>query len=103
MRFRAHAATPFLQCLGAALLLLVFAASDGRSADFIDAAGRRVVAPDRVGRVMAADRSAEVLILVLAPNKLGAWPRAQTRRSAATLRPSAGDPMAAGRQSRQHG
>src|SRR3954449_431834 len=79
MRSRAHAATPFLQCLGAALLLLVFAASEGRSADFIDAAGRRVVVPDRVGRVMAADRSAEVLILVLAPSKLAGLGREPRR------------------------
>src|SRR5437764_12017247 len=81
MRFRAHAATLFLQCLGAALLLLVFGGSVARSAEFTDAAGRRVAVPDRVGRVMAADRTAEVLVLVLAPDKLAGLGR-EPRRGA---------------------
>jgi iron complex transport system substrate-binding protein len=62
----------------AALLLLaaaVFtvtltAAGPARSAEFTDAAGRRVELPGHIGRVMPAERNAEVLVFVLAPNKL---------------------------------
>jgi iron complex transport system substrate-binding protein len=81
MRFRAHAATLFVKCMGLALLLLAVGGSSARSAEFIDAAGRRVVVPDRVGRVMAADRTAEVLVLVLAPDKLAGLGR-EPRRGA---------------------
>jgi iron complex transport system substrate-binding protein len=65
--------------LVAALLLLVFAGSYARSAEFTDAAGRRVVVPDRIGRVLAADRTAEVLVLVLAPDKLAGLGREPRR------------------------
>src|SRR5947199_2283689 len=79
MRFRAHAATLFVQCMGLAMLLLAIGGSGARSAEFIDAAGRRVVVPDRVGRVMAADHTAEVLVLVLAPDKLAGLGREPRR------------------------
>jgi iron complex transport system substrate-binding protein len=60
---------------GAALLLILMAAffigaGPARAAEFMDAAGRRVVLPDRIGRVMAASPTAEVLVFVLAPDKL---------------------------------
>ena len=79
MRFCAHAATLFVQCMGLAMLLLAIGGSGALSAEFIDAAGRRVVVPDRVGRVMAADHTAEVLVLVLAPDKLAGLGREPRR------------------------
>jgi iron complex transport system substrate-binding protein len=78
MALRSPAAKFSQKCLGVALLLLVLAALPARSAEFTDAAARRVVVPDYIGRVMAADRTAEVLVLVLAPDKLaglGSEPR----------------------------
>src|SRR5437763_15142664 len=79
MRFCAHAATLFVQCMGLAMLLLAIGGSGARSAEFTDAAGRRVAVPDRVGRVMAADRTAEVLVLVLTPDKLAGLGREPRR------------------------
>src|SRR5260370_1313467 len=40
------------------------------AADFIDAGGRHVVLPDHIGRVLPAERNAEVMVFVLAPDKL---------------------------------
>jgi iron complex transport system substrate-binding protein len=64
--------------LPAALLaaLLVFAAAlsiaagPAGAAPFLDAAGRRVILPDTISRILPAERNAEVLIYVLAPDKL---------------------------------
>ena len=52
------------------ILLLPLFAGPGRAASFVDSAERYVVLPDRVGRVMAANQSAAVLVFVLAPEKL---------------------------------
>ena len=60
------------------LFVTVFA-MPGRAADFVDSAERYVVLPDRIGRVMAADQSAAVLVFVLAPEKLVGWSRPLTR------------------------
>src|SRR5437016_12818020 len=70
----------------AALFLLV-AAPPGRAGDFTDAAGRRVVLPDAIARVLPADRNAEVLVFVLAPDKLVGLSRLPER---STLLPGAG-------------
>src|ERR1700747_2518764 len=62
-----------------ALCLALFAVP-ARAADFVDSAERYVVIPDRIGRVMAADQSAAVLVFVLAPEKLVGWdPTMHTR------------------------
>jgi iron complex transport system substrate-binding protein len=66
-------------CLGAALLLVFSTISAARSAEFTDGAGRRVLIPDRIGRVLAADPTAEVLVLVLAPDKLAGLGREPRR------------------------
>src|SRR4051794_24870732 len=57
---------------GAALALVSFigAGAPAVSAVFTDAAGRRVDLPDTIRRVLPAERSAEVLVFVLAPDKL---------------------------------
>ena len=62
------------------LVCLALFAVPGRAADFVDSAERYVVIPDRVGRVMAADQSAAVLVFVLAPEKLVGWSRPLTRQ-----------------------
>jgi iron complex transport system substrate-binding protein len=58
----------------AALLLLAGAApmsaGPAHSADFTDAAGRRVVLPEPIRRILPAERNAEVLVFVLAPDRL---------------------------------
>jgi len=66
------------------LFVTVFA-MPGRAADFVDSAERYVVLPDRIGRVMAADQSAAVLVFVLAPEKLVGWSRPLTREQRAYL------------------
>src|SRR5271165_1694197 len=67
------------------LFLLLLVAASGRAADFVDSTERYVVLPDRVGRVMAADQSAAVLVFVLAPEKLLGWSRPLTREQRAYL------------------
>ena len=69
------------KCLGTTLLLLaaiaLFAPTRAAwSAEFTDAAGRHVTLPDRIGRILPAERNAEVLIYVLAPDKLAGISRA---------------------------
>jgi iron complex transport system substrate-binding protein len=63
--------------LFAALAVSLFSAALGLSSagaeEFTDSAGRIVVLPDRISRVMAASPSAEVLVYVLAPQKLIGW------------------------------
>jgi iron complex transport system substrate-binding protein len=68
-----------------AFLFLALFAVPGRAADFVDSAERYVAIPDRIGRVMAADQSAAVLVFVLAPEKLVGWSRPLTREQRAYL------------------
>jgi iron complex transport system substrate-binding protein len=73
-------------CWLAAWIVLLFAglfAAPVGAAGFVDSAERYVVVPDRVGRVMAADQSAAVLVFVLAPEKLVGWSRPLTREQRA--------------------
>lgn len=60
---------PFAATL-AALALSAAMAMPAGAADFTDAAGRHLIVPDRINRVMAAEPTADVLIAVLAPQKL---------------------------------
>jgi iron complex transport system substrate-binding protein len=57
----------------AALLLGVLGATPGMAGEFTDSAGRIIVVPDRISRVMAADQAAAVLVYVLTPDKLVGW------------------------------
>ena len=80
MPLRSPAALLCQKCLVASLLLLAGAAllistGPARAADFIDAAGRSVVLPDPIRRIMPAERNAEVLVFVLAPDKLAGLSR----------------------------
>jgi iron complex transport system substrate-binding protein len=59
--------------LAAVLSFAVFGALPATAGEFTDSAGRIVLIPDRVGRVLPADPAAEVLVYVLAPKKLGGW------------------------------
>ena len=54
-------------------LFLVLLTGHGRAAGFVDAAERYVMLPDRIGRVMTANPAADVLVFVLAPEKLLGW------------------------------
>ena len=68
MRFRLSAIVFSIPLLTA---LIVGAPGDSaRAAAFTDSAGRRVVLPDHIGRVLPAERNAEVLLFVLVPDKL---------------------------------
>ena len=66
--------------LMAALLLLALGIAPAFAAQFTDAAGRRVELPDNISRIMPADRDAEVLMYVLAPDKLVGLERGAGRR-----------------------
>ncbi len=69
----------------AILLWVALAATPAGAREFADAAGRRVLVPDRVARVMAADRAAAVLVYVLAPQRLIGWPAPLTPQQRAYL------------------
>src|SRR5215469_774242 len=67
------------------VLPLLFIGHLGQAAGFVDAAERYVVVPDRAGRVMTANRPADVLVFVLAPEKLVGWSTPLTRAQRAYL------------------
>lgn len=75
-------------CLPAAILAallvplaaLLLATRPADAAAFIDAAGRQVVLPDRIGRILPAERNAEVLVFVLAPDRLAGLEAGPGRR-----------------------
>jgi iron complex transport system substrate-binding protein len=52
------------------MVTLLGAAVPATAAIFTDAAGRRVNLPDRIARILPAERNAEVLVFALAPDKL---------------------------------
>src|SRR5579863_4331454 len=83
MPLRSPAATLATSLVLAAALLLYPGLSTGsaRSADFTDAAGRRVVLPDQIRRIMPAERNAEVLVFVLAPDRIAGLDRGSGRGS----------------------
>src|SRR6478736_209088 len=56
-----------------ALIFVVLFTGSGRAAGFVDSAERYVVVPDRIARVLPANPSADVLVFVLAPEKLVGW------------------------------
>jgi iron complex transport system substrate-binding protein len=60
----------------AALLLATLIGVSAKAGDYTDSAGRHVVLPDHIGRVLTAGPSADALVFVLAPDKLMGWSRA---------------------------
>src|SRR5438105_192878 len=74
-----------LLALPIAFVFLVLLAGHCRAADFVDSAERYVLLRDRIGRVMAADQAAAVLIYVLAPEKLVGWSRPLSREQRAYI------------------
>src|SRR5690242_14474337 len=65
-----------LLSLASALFIATAAAG---AADFVDAAGRRVGRPAQINRILPAERNAEVLVFVLAPEKLAGMSRVRGR------------------------
>jgi iron complex transport system substrate-binding protein len=65
--------------LVAAVFLAVSGALPAMAEEFSDSAGRIVQLPNHINRVMVADTTAEVLIYVLAPDKLIGWTQAFPR------------------------
>jgi iron complex transport system substrate-binding protein len=68
-----------------ALLFLALSVTSSHAAGFVDWAERYVVVPDRIGRVMPANQSTDVLIYVLAAEKLAGWSEAPSRGQRAYL------------------
>lgn len=62
----------------AAFLVMLLAGRVG-AAGFVDASERYVVIPDRIGRVLTANPPADLLVFVLAPEKLLGWSTRLTR------------------------
>jgi iron complex transport system substrate-binding protein len=63
----------------AALVALLLTALPVGAAEFTDSAGRRVVLPAQIGRIMAAGPASAVFVYVLTPEKLIGWPQALSR------------------------
>lgn len=60
-------------------LALVFAAAPARSDEFTDSAGRRVMLPAEIDRIMPAGPASAVFVYALVPQKLIGWPLALSR------------------------
>src|SRR6516165_10133640 len=73
--------------LPGALTVLLFATlvGSGPATAFVDSAERYVVVPERIGRVIAVNQTAAVLVFVLAPEKLVGWTDALSRSQQAYL------------------
>ena len=74
-----------LRSLAWMLVALLLVPGPARAAGFVDAAERYVAVPDRVGRIMTVSRAADVLVFVLAPEKLVGWSTPLTRAQRAYL------------------
>lgn len=66
---------------------LMLLAGSAQAGGFVDAAERYVNVPDRVGRIMTANPPADVLVFVLAPEKLIGWSAPLSRGQRAYLPP----------------
>jgi len=69
----------------AVLIFFTLFTVPGRAAEYVDSAGRHVILPDRIERVMPAGMAAAVLIFVLAPDKLIGWSQPLSRAQRAYL------------------
>ena len=62
-----------------AILLALLMASAANAGLFIDSAGRRVMLPDRIERIMPAGPASAVFVYVVVPDKLIGWPEPLSR------------------------
>ena len=69
----------------AILLTLLFVLPAANAGLFIDLAGRRVVLPDNIERIMAAGPASAVFVYVVVPDKLIGWSEPLTRAQRALL------------------
>jgi iron complex transport system substrate-binding protein len=69
----------------AVLLLSMLFAASVRAAEFTDSAGRRVMVPDQVERIMPAGPASAVFVYALVPNKLIGWTGPLSRAQRALL------------------
>jgi iron complex transport system substrate-binding protein len=74
-----------LAARAAVLLALLFASVTARAAEFIDSAGRRVMLPDQIARIMPAGPASAVFVYVLVPAKLIGWPLPLSRAQRALI------------------
>ena len=101
--------TASLLCLGV-LVLIALAPRDTAAqvlygsvvGDVKDATGRTVMVPDRVERVMAAGPTAAVVLYVLAPEKMIAWPSAPRPNEREFILPAVRDLPEFGRLTGRH-
>ncbi len=69
----------------AILLVLLFVLPAATAGLFIDSAGRRVVLPDHIERIMPAGPASAVFVYVVVPDKLIGWSEPLTRAQRALL------------------
>lgn len=79
------------------LLLCLLLAAPAEARSFTDAAGRTVEIPDRIERIFAAGPPAQVLVYVLAPDKLLGWARPVSAEERPFIAPAQRDLPATGR------
>lgn len=77
--------------LMAICLLCLSGIEVGQASTITDAAGRKVVVPDKIERVMAAGPPASILVYVLAPQKMVGWVREPGQAEKEFLLPSVRD------------
>ena len=75
------------------IVLIAFISCVGvpHAAEIADATGRTITVPDRVERLMAAGPTAAVVLYVLAPEKMIAWPSAPRPNEREFILPAARD------------
>jgi iron complex transport system substrate-binding protein len=69
----------------AAMLALLLAAAPVHAGEFTDSAGRRVMLPERITRIMPAGPASAVFVYALVPTKLLGWPQTLSRAQRALL------------------
>jgi iron complex transport system substrate-binding protein len=84
-------------CLGAAALMLGWAAGAAQARSVTDAAGRKVDVPERIERVFAAGPPASILLYMLAPEKMTGWPNPPTAEERPFIAPQYRDLPTLGR------
>jgi iron complex transport system substrate-binding protein len=85
-----------------AMMGLLVGFTCAHTADVKDATGRTVMVPDRVERVMAAGPTAAVVLYVLAPEKMIAWPSAPRPNEREFILPAVRDLPEFGRLTGRH-